>query len=68
MARIAGKRDPDPATMTPLEYQSARNMATYEARNDFMKSTFLSDDFLKEQYALDLEIWRRQAEDAGTPK
>lgn len=71
LARIAGKRDPDPATMTPLDYDSARSMATYEARNDFMKSTFLSDDFLKEQYALDLEIWRRQAEEAGktgTPK
>lgn len=68
MSRVAAQRDPDVATMTPLEYQSAKSLATFEARNNFLKNTFLSDDFLKERYGLDLEIWRRQEEPASPPK
>jgi hypothetical protein len=66
MGRIAAKRDPDLAKMTPLEYQSAKTLAGYEARGDFLKNTFLSDEFLKQQYGLELEVWRKQKEEPAS--
>jgi len=67
VSRVAGKRDPDPAAITPLDYEAARSLASYDARREFLKSTFQSNEFLKEQYGLELESWRR-AEDEGAPK
>ncbi|MFN0007978.1 MAG: hypothetical protein ACKVXR_08740 [Planctomycetota bacterium] len=67
VSRVAGKRDPDPAGLSPLDYESARSLAAYDARESFLKSTFYSEDFMKQQYALDLESWRR-VEDEGAPK
>ena len=46
----------------PAEFQSARQMASYETRSSFLKDTFLSDDFLKQHYALDLASWHKQGE------
>ena len=60
MSRVAAQREADPASMTPFEYESARVAATSQARNEFLSSTLLSDDFLKQQYGLSLESWREQ--------
>lgn len=67
VSRVAAKRDPDPAAITPLDYEAARSLAAYDARNEFLKNTFNSDEFLKQQYGLDLASWR-QAEDESAPK
>jgi len=63
-ADLAGAGTGDVAAMTPLEYDSARTIAMSQARNDFLSSTFLSDDFLKQQYSLDLLSWHKQEEPA----
>jgi hypothetical protein len=68
LARVAGKRDPDPARMTPLEYQTVTQMASYESRNEFIQNNFLSDEFLKEHYGLELEAWRREDAEKSTGK
>jgi hypothetical protein len=64
IARVAGKRDPDILKMSPVEYASSEQFAGYEARTNFIQSTLLSDEYLKEHFALDLEVWRRQAEES----
>jgi hypothetical protein len=66
MARIVGSRDPDEAKMTPFEYQNAKQLASYQARQKFFESTFGSNDYLKQNYALDLETWRRAATDGAS--
>jgi hypothetical protein len=50
--------------MSPVEYASSEQFAGYEARTNFIQSTLLSDEYLKEHFALDLEVWRRQAEES----
>ena len=67
MARIVASRDPDEAQMTPNQYQNALQLAAYDSRQKFLDSTFGSDDYLKQRFALDLETWRRAATDGAAP-
>ncbi|HEV8112727.1 MAG TPA: hypothetical protein VGR31_08120 [Planctomycetota bacterium] len=66
MARVVGSREADPARMTPLEYQNARQSAGYTASRKFNESTFGSDEYLKERFALDLQAWRREDADKSS--
>ena len=60
LARVAGSRDPDTAKITPQEYETARQFAVFQSRSDFFDKTLGSEEFLKERYGLELELWRRR--------
>ncbi len=61
IARIAASRDPDASKITPQDYQTAQQIAAFQARSDLFAKTFGSDDYLKQRYGLELEAWRRKA-------
>jgi hypothetical protein len=66
LAHVVASREADPTRMTPIEYQNARQTAGYETARKFSDSTFGSDEFLKERFALDLQAWRREDADKGS--
>jgi hypothetical protein len=65
LVRVAGVRDPNPAKMSPAEYQSITKQLGDQAVANFRTSTLSSTDFLKERYGLDLDAWHREKKNAN---
>ncbi len=57
LVRIAGLRDADTATMSPGEFQALGDQAIRESITDFRNRTFVSTEFLKERYGVQLLTW-----------
>jgi len=68
LARNAATRDPDPAKLTPFDYSTAEQYASFDARQKFYDDNFGSDEFLKKQYGLELEVWRRKEAEKPAPQ
>jgi hypothetical protein len=66
IVRIAASRDPDTSKLTPQDYQTARQLASFQSRSELFEKTFGSDDYLKQRFGLDLEAWRRKDAEKGS--
>ena len=60
MVRIAASRDPDTSRLTPQDYQTSQQLASFQSRSELFEKTFGSDDYLKQHFGLELEAWRRK--------
>ena len=60
MVRIAASREPDTSKLTPQDYQTAQQLASFQSRSELFGQTFGSDDYLKKHFGLELEVWRRK--------
>ncbi len=65
LVRVAGVRDPNPAKMSPAEFQSITKQLGDQAIMNFRTNTLASTDFLKERYGLDVDAWHREKKTAN---
>jgi hypothetical protein len=65
LVRVDGLRDADTSSMSPAELQALGDQSVRESITDFRNRTFMSTEYLKERYAVQLKTWDAKAAPAS---